>query len=113
MAQATSGLVDYGFTSEEDNWSDFESPEEPKLPLPSELACLGMSRWSCNTDTSLSPDCPTSSSEQTDSQLDQSAQVLDGLPQEVLTVNSSTEEEGEGPETAAMQPFHCRPGQRQ
>ena len=111
MAQATSGLVDYGSMSEEDNWSDFESPEEPGLPLPSEPACLGMSHWSYNTDASLLPDCPTRGSEQSDSQLGQSAQVLDGPPPEVLTVNSSTE--GEGPETAAMQPLHCRPGQRQ
>ena len=97
MNQATSGLVDYGFTSEEDNWSDFKSPEEPELTLPSKPACLGMSRWSYNTDASLSPDCPTNGSEQSDSQLNQSAQVPDGPPPEVLTVNSSIEEEGEGP----------------
>ena len=82
------------------------------MPLLSEPACLSMSRWSYNTDASLSPDCPTSGLEQSDSQLDQSAQVPDGPPPEVLTVNSSTEEEGEGPETAATQPSHRRPGQR-
>lgn len=115
MAQASSGLVDYGSTSEEDNWSDFESPEEPELPLPPEPACLRTSRWSDNTDASLPPDCPTSGGEQSDSQLDQSAQVADGPTPEVLTVNSSTEEEGEGPqtgETGATQASACRPEQQ-
>ena len=110
MAQATSGLVDYGTTSEEDNFSDFESTdvEGPGSPLPAETACLGMSRW-CS-DAWLSPDDrPTSGREQSDSELHQSPQVHAGPSPEVLTINSSTQEE---PETAhggqARQPSACR-----
>ena len=93
MAQNTSVLVDYEATSEEDNFSDFESRGGLDSPLPA--SSLRMPRWSSNT--SLSSDCATSNSEQSDSvQLNESAQVPDGPSPEMLEVNSSTEEEGEG-----------------
>ena len=91
MAQATSGLVDYGATSEEDDFSDFESPERPAEPLLRPWWSLGMSRWLSN-DASLWPDCP----EQSASQLDQSAQAAHVPSPEGLSVNSSTQEEGGG-----------------
>ena len=109
MAQGSSGLVDYASSStstEEENRSDFQwFPEEPRSPVPSEPVCLVTSSCSDNTctDASLRPDCPTSGSEESDPQPHQSATkavLADGPPpEEVLTVNSSTEEEAQGRET--------------
>ena len=111
MAQATSGLVDYGTTSEEDNLSDLELPEAPESSLlPPASASLGMSRWSSNA--SLSPDCPTNGWEHSRSQLHQSAQATDRSWPELLTVDSSSEGEAEG-DGEARQPFSgCRQEER-
>lgn len=108
MAQATSGLVDYGSTSEEDNFSDLEWPEAPESPL---SASLGMSRWYSNASLPLPDFRSTSGSEQSDSELDQSAQAADSGPSpEVLTIDSSSEEEEPG---EARQLPARRPGQQQ
>lgn len=90
MAQRTSALVDYEPTSEEDNFSDVESADGTQS--------LPMRRWSSNTSLSSSTsDCSTSSSsEQSDFQLNERARPLDvPSPPQVVVVNSSTEEEAE------------------
>ena len=111
MAAATSALVDYGSTSEEDNFSDSEWREGPELlALPPASASLGMSRWS--SDASLSPDCPTNGWEQSDSPLHQSARAPDHPSPESLTVNSSSEGEAEGDGEATQQFSACRQGQQ-
>ena len=88
MAQHTSALVDYEPTSEEDNFTDSKSPG------PSES--FATRRRPSNTTLSSASESPTSGgdSEQSEFELEQGAQAAHSPP-EVLTVNSSSEEEGE------------------
>jgi len=88
MAQHTSALVDYEPTSEEDNFTDSESPGPPES--------FATRRRPSNTTLSSASESPTSGgdSEQSDFELEQGAQAAHSPP-EVLTVNSSSEEEGE------------------